>query len=206
MERRARDACETHQRRISHGSPHRRFTDMNHAHNRQVWCDCQTPIGRLTLTATDAGLDGLFFPGRAPELDAADHRPKRFAQAVEQIDEYFAGTRNRFELELDLSRGTAFQQSVWTELRQISYGETVSYSELAARLGRTDRVRAVGAAVGRTPVPIIVPCHRVLAADGSLTGYLGGLERKRRLLDLEAAVSQGRQLPASVEPRQLALI
>lgn len=179
---------------------------MNHEHSTQVWCDCQTPIGRLTLTATDKGLNGLFFPGRAPELDAADRRPERFAQAVGQLDEYFAGTRNRFELELDLARGTAFQQSVWAQLRRISYGETASYSELAARLGRSDRVRAVGAAVGRTPVPIIVPCHRVLAADGSLTGYLGGLQRKRCLLDLEAAVSQGRQLPASLEPRQLALI
>lgn len=179
---------------------------MNHENSRRVWCDCETPIGRLTLTANDTGLDGLYFSGRAPQRDEADRLPEHFVAAVRQINEYFAGIRTAFDLEVDLSHGTAFQQSVWGQLRQVPYGSTISYSELATRLGRTDRVRAVGAAVGRTPVPIIVPCHRVIAADGKLTGYLGGLQRKRSLLDLEAAVSQGRQLPASFEPRQLALI
>lgn len=179
---------------------------MNHETNTRVWSDCETPLGRLTLTASAIGLDGLFFPGRAPVRDEAGHRPERFEQAVAQLHEYFAGGRIAFELELDLSSGTEFQRSVWAQLRQIPYGETVSYGTLAARLGRSDRVRAVGAAVGRTPVPIIVPCHRVIASDGKLTGYLGGLQRKRALLDLEAAACNGRAVPTSFGPRQLALL
>lgn len=179
---------------------------MNHETNRRVWSDCETPIGRLTLTANAIGLEGLFFPGHAPERDEADHRPERFDQAVTQIHEYFSGRRTEFELELDLSSGTQFQQSVWMQLRQIRYGETISYGELAARLGRSDRVRAVGAAVGRTPLPILIPCHRVIASDGKLTGYVGGLQRKRGLLDMEAAVTAGGRVPTSWEPRQLALI
>lgn len=171
----------------------------------RVWSDCDTPLGRLTLTANDSGLDGLFFPGRAPERAEAARRPERFDRAFIQLHEYFAGQRTRFDLTLALSSGTPFQQSVWRQLLSIPYGETLSYSQLAVRLGRPDRVRAVGAAVGRTPLPIIIPCHRVLASDGKLTGYLGGLQRKRWLLDLEAAVRAGREAPATFAPPQLAM-
>ena len=172
----------------------------------RFWSDLETPIGRLTLTANEHGLDGLFFPGRVPERDEGSHAPRLLEPAIAQLDEYFSGTRTCFNLQLDLARGTPFQQSVWTQLLAMQYGETVSYSQLAARLGWTDRVRAVAAAVGRTPIPIIVPCHRVIGADGSLTGYLGGLQRKQALLDLEAAVSRGQDPPKSFSPRQLAML
>jgi methylated-DNA-[protein]-cysteine S-methyltransferase len=117
---------------------------------------------------------------------------------VKQLDEYFDGRRRRFDLVLDLA-GTPFQQRVWSALRAIPYGTTRSYTEVGQAIDRPDRVRAVGAAVGRTPIPIIVPCHRVVGADGSLTGYGGGLHRKRALLDHEAgqrrlADEPGRQL------------
>jgi methylated-DNA-[protein]-cysteine S-methyltransferase len=102
-----------------------------------------------------------------------------------QLDEYFAGTRTRFELTLDLQGGTAFQQSVWQALLSIPRGETTTYGDLSRRVGQASAVRAVGAAVGRNPVSIVVPCHRVLGSDGSLTGYAGGLERKEALLRLE---------------------
>ena len=155
-------------------------------HTDRAWSDCETPLGRLTLTATDRGLDGLLFAGREPQLEPALCRPERFQSITGQLREYFAGVRRSFDVDLDLSRGTAFQQSVWRELGSIPYGTTISYGELAARLGRPEHTRAVAAAVGRTPLPIIVPCHRVVASDGKLTGYLGGLQRKRALLDLES--------------------
>ena len=177
---------------------------MNANHSR-IWSRCDTPLGELTLTASDEGLDGLFFPGRSPVLDEADHYPERFVQVTDQLAEYFSGARQRFEVDLDLSRGTPFQRSVWQELQLLPYGETASYSELAVRL-RLDRVRAVGAAVGRTPLPIIVPCHRVIGSDGKLTGYIGGLQRKQALLDMESAARHGRDVPAALRPRQLALL
>jgi methylated-DNA-[protein]-cysteine S-methyltransferase len=176
------------------------------ANTSQVWSDCVTPIGRLVLTANDVGIDGLHFPGRGPERIEANRCDERFDRAVAQLQEYFAGTRTRFDLALDLSAGTPFQQSVWRELRSIPHGETITYSRLAARLGRTDRVRAVGAAVGRTPIPVIIPCHRVIGSDGKLTGYLGGLQRKQSLLDLESAVRLGHPVPTTFTPRQLALL
>jgi methylated-DNA-[protein]-cysteine S-methyltransferase len=179
---------------------------MNAHATTRAWSDCDTPIGRLTLTAGADGLDGLHFPGRAPVRAEPAHRSAHLEKAAEQLHDYFSGRRTRFELALDLSSGTPFQQAVWEQLLSIPYGETVSYSQIAARLGRSHRVRAVGAAVGRTPVPIIVPCHRVIGSDGSLTGYLGGLHRKQSLLDLEAAVSQGRPAPSGFAPRQLALL
>lgn len=171
----------------------------------RTWADCDTPLGRLTLTASELGLNGLFFPGHAPERREADHCTQRLERAADQLSEYFAGTRRRFDLVIDVSSGTPFQQAVWRELLSIPYGETLSYGQLAARLGRPDRVRAVGAAIGRTPLPIIVPCHRVLAADGKLTGYLGGLQRKQALLELEAAVRAGLGVPRTFGPRQLAM-
>ena len=143
-----------------------------------------SPFGVLTLHATDTGLAGLSFHqhgdgGGDPEILTA---------AARQLDEYFAGERTAFDLPLDLT-GTEFQLAVWEQLRTIPYGETTTYGELAGRIGRKDIIRAVGAAVGRTPVPIIVPCHRVIGANGSLTGYGGGLPRKRALLDLESGRS-----------------
>jgi methylated-DNA-[protein]-cysteine S-methyltransferase len=178
---------------------------MNADHS-QIWSRCETPLGRLTLTANADGLNGLFFPGRSPALDEADRCPERFEQIAGQLEEYFSGARRRFEADLDLSCGTPFQRSVWQQLQSLPYGETISYGQLALRLGRPDRVRAVGAAVGRTPVPIIVACHRVIGSDGKLTGYLGGLQRKQALLDMEAAVRDGRGVPTALGPRQLALL
>ncbi|WP_309678317.1 methylated-DNA--[protein]-cysteine S-methyltransferase [Polaromonas sp.] len=108
--------------------------------------------------------------------------------AMQQLDDYFAGRRARFEVPLDLSHGTAFQQSVWQALLTIAQGDTASYGEVSARIGKPSAVRAVGAAVGRNPVSIIVPCHRVMGAGGALTGYAGGLDRKAALLKLEGAL------------------
>src|SRR5581483_11802904 len=145
-----------------------------------------SPFGELTLIAGPGGtLRRLYFPGTAPALAAADHDPEPLAAATEQLAQYFTGERTTFELELELL-GTAFQRSVWSALRSIPYGTTTTYGTLAR--GLEAQPRAVGAAVGATPIPIIVPCHRVLGADGSLTGYGGGLPRKRALLDLEAGV------------------
>jgi methylated-DNA-[protein]-cysteine S-methyltransferase len=152
-----------------------------------------SPLGPLTLVAGAGGLSALYFPGRAPDVVKPGRDPAgaaTLAVAIEQLDEFFAGERRDFELPLDL-RGTPFQLSVWRELLAIPYGATESYKGLAARLGRVDRVRAVGAAVGRTPVPIIVPCHCAVGSDGSLTGYGGGLQRKQALLDLEARTVAG---------------
>jgi methylated-DNA-[protein]-cysteine S-methyltransferase len=148
------------------------------------WDVVDTPIGALTLVAGEAGLRAIHFPGRAPDLDPADRDADRLACAAAQLREYFAGARTAFHLPLDLG-GTPLQRAVWERLQAIPCGTTTTYTRLAQEVGRPGAVRAVGAAVGRTPVPIVVPCHRVLGADGSLTGYAGGLERKRALLDHE---------------------
>jgi methylated-DNA-[protein]-cysteine S-methyltransferase len=124
-------------------------------------------------------------PYRLPEHAKAAREP--FTSAVEQLEQYFAGERVEFDLALDM-HGTQFQRDVWDALLTIPYGETCSYGEIAKRIGRPDRARAVGAANGSNPVSIIVPCHRVIGSDGSLTGYGGGLPRKRWLLDHEAGV------------------
>lgn len=168
------------------------------------WTIYSSPFGALSLIGSQDGLARLHFPGQAPSLDVNRRDAEPFRDAVAQLDEYFAGRRRRFELALDLV-GTPFQRSVWDQLAAIPCGETRAYGELARAIGRPDRVRAVGAAVGRTPVPIIVPCHRAVGADGSLTGYLGGLRLKRALLDLEAAVSGGEPLPDVWAGRQLSL-
>jgi methylated-DNA-[protein]-cysteine S-methyltransferase len=152
--------------------------------NEQIWTVHESPLGPLTLLAGPSGLTGLRFPG-AHRPPAGGHRPEGFRAAIEQLEQYFAGERETFELELDL-QGTEFQLRVWERLRRIPYGTTVTYGALAAEIGRPERSRAVGAAVGRTPIPIVVPCHRVVGSDGALTGYGGGLPRKRALLDLEA--------------------
>ena len=109
-------------------------------------------------------------------------------EAAAQLRDYFAGKRDSFDMKLDLSHGTAFQQSVWQQLLAIPAGATTSYGALSVNVGNPAAVRAVGAAVGRNPISVIVPCHRVLGSDGSLTGYAGGLERKTALLQLEKAI------------------
>jgi methylated-DNA-[protein]-cysteine S-methyltransferase len=151
-------------------------------------------LGGITLAATGAGLAGVWFDGQrhAPDMHDThgwqrddDHPVLR--AAASQLTEYFAGRRQRFELPLDLSHGTAFQQSVWRALLALPAGQTTSYGALAIDIGKPKAVRAVGAAVGRNPISVIVPCHRALGADGSLTGYAGGLDRKKALLELEGA-------------------
>jgi methylated-DNA-[protein]-cysteine S-methyltransferase len=154
------------------------------------WAVHETPLGPLTLHAGPGGIRGLTFPGRGGPREETARDPEALAPAARQLDEYFAGERRAFELRLDL-RGTPFQRRVWAALREIPYGTTVTYTELARAVGRPDIVRAVAAAVGRTPVPIVVPCHRVVGARGALTGYGGGLHRKEALLALEAHGARG---------------
>jgi methylated-DNA-[protein]-cysteine S-methyltransferase len=151
-----------------------------------LYTTLDTPIGELMLTGDDEALTGLYLPNSLPTPRADWRRDEaRFAAATAQLREYFAGERSEFDLELRLEGG-AFERQVWEELLRIGYGETVSYGEIARRVGHPGSARAVGAANGRNPIAIIVPCHRVIGADGSLTGYGGGLECKRTLLDLEA--------------------
>lgn len=146
----------------------------------------QSPVGPLELLATDRGLCRLHFDGKGREpLTGSPESGAVLDRAEAQLAEYFAGTRTHFDLPLDLC-GTEFQLQVWAQLQAIPYGGTASYGDLARRLGRPGASRAVGMANNRNPVAIVVPCHRVVGADGSLTGYAGGLDRKRRLLDLEA--------------------
>jgi methylated-DNA-[protein]-cysteine S-methyltransferase len=168
------------------------------------WTTYESPLGPLTLVGREGRLRRLHFPGQVGRLNEDLRCPEAFTEARDQLDEYFAGERRDFELPLDLL-GSPFQRAVWEQLLAIPYGTTISYTELAQRVGRPDRVRAVGATVGRTPLPIVVPCHRVVAANGDLTGYLGGLQRKQALLDLEAQVAAGRTPEPAWAFRQMAL-
>lgn len=146
-----------------------------------------SPYGPLTLVADDGVLCGLYMAGqrhRPPEESFGARDDTLFRAAEEQLDAYFAGELKEFSLQLRL-HGTDFQRSVWEQLCVIPYGETRGYGELAALLGNPKASRAVGLANGKNPVSIIVPCHRVVGASGDLTGYGGGIERKRRLLDFE---------------------
>lgn len=148
----------------------------------------QSPIGELILVAEDATLSGVYFPGHWTRPDPATFgaRSEHRLEAVEeQLAEYFAGERTRFELPTS-ARGDAFQRQVWDLIDRIPYGQTTTYGELASELGNPTLARKVGNAVGHNPLSVIVPCHRVVGKDGKLTGYAGGLERKRFLLDLEA--------------------
>ena len=168
----------------------------------------ESPVGPLTLVAGDDGLRHLYFPRRAPGLDHEDEDPFPFAAATAQLEQYFNGERTTFELPLDY-HGTPFQQRVWRALQQIPCGTTTTYGALARQLrsGRSGGVhdaRAVGAAVGATPIPIVIPCHRVIGADGSLTGYGGGLHRKRVLLAFEASGGDRAALDGAWRQRQLA--
>jgi methylated-DNA-[protein]-cysteine S-methyltransferase len=170
-----------------------------------AWDIYESPLGPLTIEAGPRGLTALSFPGRGGPRDERRRDPAALADAVAQLDAYFAGERQRFDLALDL-HGTPFQRRVWDELQRLPFGTTATYGELAAAVGRPDIVRGVAAAVGRTPVPIVVPCHRVVGADGTLTGYGGGLQRKATLLDLETRVAAGRPAEPGWALRQLALL
>ena len=139
-----------------------------------------SPIGALRLTVADDGAVTRVDFGAGEISD-----DPRFEPLVTQLDEYFAGARTAFDLPLR-QQGSPFEQRVWAELLAIPYGETASYGEIAARIGHAGKARAVGRANGRNPVAIVCPCHRVIGSDGSLTGFGGGLENKRTLLDLEA--------------------
>jgi methylated-DNA-[protein]-cysteine S-methyltransferase len=155
----------------------------------------ESPLGTLTLVNTNEVLSGLYMPDhlRGPKADSLGSRTTLGFDAVcSQLSEYFERKRIRFDLPIAL-HGTAFQQSVWGLLQTIPYGETRSYGELADLLGNRLATRAVGLANGKNLISIIIPCHRVVGSNGSLTGYAGGLERRRRLLELEAAdaTSQG---------------
>jgi methylated-DNA-[protein]-cysteine S-methyltransferase len=155
-----------------------------------LYTSLESPIGELLAVGDSRGLRGLYMQeGRTAIAvragwEAAD---EPFAEARAQLAEYFAGQRRAFDLPLAMA-GSPFQRRVWRALQDIPYGETISYGELARRIGVPSASRAVGVANGRNPVSVIVPCHRVIGADGSLTGYGGGLARKRLLLELEAGV------------------
>lgn len=152
----------------------------------------ESPLGRLLLTSNRAALTGLYLEGQkslppqtsdwqeAPQLDL-------LVQTQIQLEEYFTYQRQQFDLPL-APNGTPFQQQVWHQLRQIPFGETISYGTLAARLGKPTASRAVGAANGQNPLSIVVPCHRVIAVNGALTGYAGGLDRKQWLLHHEQQI------------------
>ena len=176
------------------------------------WNIYESPLGPLTLIASPTGLRSVLFPGRSPRLDATSRDP--LSVVTGQLDRYFAGDLEAFEIELDL-RGGALEVIVWSLLLEIPYGQTTSYGELAGRidpgaypegLEPYKRPRLVGAAVGRTPTPNVVPCHRVIGADGSLTGYGGGLQRKQALLNLERGAPDGLDREPGWEMRQQSLI
>ena len=147
----------------------------------------ESPVGRLTLVAGDDGLLAILWPedeGRVRLPASSPGSTRLLEDAANQLDEYFAGRRRRFELPLAPS-GTDFQHTVWEALVRIPYGTTTSYGELAATIGRPDAARAVGAANGKNPLSIVVPCHRVVGSSGALTGFAGGIDVKQRLLDHE---------------------
>jgi methylated-DNA-[protein]-cysteine S-methyltransferase len=148
-----------------------------------------SPQGRMLLVANDEGLCGVYFDGQKylPPVESGWRRDANATvqQAKRELAEYFGGERKRFETAL-APEGTDFQRSVWKAISTVAFGETITYGELARRAGSAGSARAAGAATGRNPIGIIVPCHRIVGSDGSLTGYAGGIERKRALLALES--------------------
>jgi methylated-DNA-[protein]-cysteine S-methyltransferase len=155
--------------------------------NGVFYTEMESPVGRLRLVGEEGALRQVWFvEGRrrkAPRRDwKQDERP--FAEVMRQLQAYFAGELREFDVPL-VMEGTEFQLSVWNELRRIPYGETRTYGELAEMIGKPKAVRAVGLANGQNPIPIIVPCHRVIGSNGSLTGFGGGIENKKKLLELE---------------------
>jgi methylated-DNA-[protein]-cysteine S-methyltransferase len=178
----------------------------------QHWTRYESPLGTLTVLAGTAGLTELGFPGRVRVPSEAGRSPMPAVDA--QLDAYFAGELQSFALGLDI-RGTPLQSAVWRRLLEIPYGQTCSYGELTDRIDPAlfpvgvepwERPRLVGGCIGRNPLLILVPCHRVIGADGSLTGYAGGLQRKQSLLELERSTAHGEAPPASWGNRQIPLI
>jgi len=160
-----------------------------------TYCRMATPLGELVVAAADDALIGAWFSDQKyfPAVDAGwreDASPPVLRAAVRQLGEYFSGRRARFDLPL-APRGTPFQQAVWRAIARVRCGETATYGEIAEAAGRAGSARAAGAATGRNPLSIIVPCHRIVGRDGALTGYAGGLPRKRALLELERAQAAG---------------
>jgi methylated-DNA-[protein]-cysteine S-methyltransferase len=150
-----------------------------------------SPVGELTLVARDGALAGVYFPGHWYLPDPATFGSRSdagFAEPERQLGEYFEGARTSFDLPTSL-HGDEFQQRVWSLIAEIPYGETTTYGELAGELGDPRLARRVGGAVGRNPLSIVIPCHRVVGKDGNLTGYAGGLDRKAALLELEGVTS-----------------
>ena len=158
-------------------------------HSITAQCRIASPLGAMLLARTELGLAGAWFERQKhhpPEIDAPERRDDALlATTTRQLREYFAGERSDFDVPLDL-QGSEFQRAVWSALLRIAAGTTSSYGRIARELGVPSASRAVGAAVGRTPVSIIVPCHRVVGSSGALTGYAGGLDRKASLLRIEA--------------------
>jgi len=157
--------------------------------NMRYYDTYQSPHGRMLLVATEDGICGVFFHGQKyfPGKEKTwkhkpDHAPLK--QAKRELAEYFAGKRRHFEVALDPD-GTPFQRSIWKAISRVAFGRTITYGALAAKAGCAGSARAAGAATGRNPISIVVPCHRIMGANGSLTGYAGGLQRKRALLALE---------------------
>jgi methylated-DNA-[protein]-cysteine S-methyltransferase len=150
----------------------------------------ETPIGTLTILGSDAGVRGILWDGELPPQDATEQPCPPLTAAADQLREYFEGTRRSFDLPLDVV-GTPFQRRAWQELTRIPFGETISYAEQARRVGSPRAARAVGSANGANPIPIVQPCHRVVAAGGGLGGFGGGLGVKQTLLDHEARVLGG---------------
>lgn len=153
-----------------------------------------SPVGTLTLAATERGLCGIYFDEHRHFVRPVNWVDDRFQphllETARQLDDYFSGCRRHFTVPLDL-QGTAFQHQVWQQLTTIAFAQTRNYGQHAAAIGRPTAARAVGTAIGRNPVSIIVPCHRVVASDGQLTGYAGGIDRKRMLLQLEQRCGEG---------------
>jgi methylated-DNA-[protein]-cysteine S-methyltransferase len=161
-----------------------------------VWNWIGSPLGKLLLVGDGQALTRLAMSPRPNDVpENAKRDPAALADVAAQLDAYFAGELTEFDLPL-APRGSEFQLRVWNALLEIPYGETASYGEIAAAVGRPDAVRAVGTANGRNPIAVIIPCHRVIGADGSLVGYGGGLDRKRLLLELEAEHAAPRLWPA----------
>lgn len=177
-----------------------------HFHPDTVQSRVETPLGPVRLAASPAGLCGLWFEGQQhqpAQLGGAGAWPMSadhpvLQAAADQLSDWLQGERQCFDLPLDLAGGTPFQQAVWRALLGIAWGQTRSYGQVAQLAGTPAAVRAVGAAVGRNPISLVVPCHRVLGAAGALTGYAGGLERKRALLEHEGALPAPRSDSAAM--------
>lgn len=154
------------------------------------YCYVETEIGKLLLTGSDATLHSLNFPtskkATVVQLDWIEDQ-SAFADVIEQLEAYFTGKLRQFDLNIAFTVGTEFQKAVWREVLEIPYGKNISYQDIAIAIGRPKAVRAVGSAVGKNPIPVIVACHRVIASGGGLGGYSGGLDIKRHLLRLEKA-------------------